>query len=34
VLAWSYLYQPGESRDIENAYRISWPADESVVLAD
>lgn len=34
VLAWSYLYQPGESRDIENAYRVSWPADESVVLAD
>ena len=34
VLAWSYLYQPGESRDIENAYQVSWPADESVVLAD
>ena len=34
VLAWTYDYGPGESRDIENAYEVSWPADKSVVLAD
>lgn len=34
VLAWSYLYQPGESRDIRNAYQVSWPSNESVFLID
>ena len=33
VLAWTYTYQPGESRDIRNAYQVSWPANESVVMA-
>ena len=34
VLAWSYVYEPGESRDIQNAYTVTWPAGETVVLAD
>ena len=34
VVAWTWLYGAGESRDILNAYRVSWPADESVVLPD
>jgi uncharacterized protein (TIGR02231 family) len=34
VLAWSFLYEAGESREIQNAYRVSWPAGETVVLAD
>jgi uncharacterized protein (TIGR02231 family) len=34
VLAWRYDYAPGESRDIQNAYEVSWPASESVVLDD
>ena len=33
VLAWTYTYKPGESRDIRNAYQVSWPANESVVMA-
>lgn len=27
VVAWSYTYAPGESRDIINAYAMSWPTD-------
>jgi uncharacterized protein (TIGR02231 family) len=34
VLAWTYTYEPGESRDIQNAYKVTWPAGETVVLAD
>lgn len=34
VLAWSYVYEAGESRDIQNAYTVTWPAGETVVLAD
>jgi uncharacterized protein (TIGR02231 family) len=34
VVAWTYVYKPGESRDIRNGYRVSWPASESVVVAD
>jgi uncharacterized protein (TIGR02231 family) len=34
VLSWSFLYEAGESREIQNAYRVSWPAGETVVLAD
>jgi uncharacterized protein (TIGR02231 family) len=34
VMAWSFVYEAGESRQIENAYKVSWPAGETVVLAD
>ena len=34
VLAWRYAYQPGESREIVNAYAVSWPADRQVVWLD
>ena len=34
VLAWTYSYAPGESRDIINAYEVSWPGSESVVVLD
>lgn len=34
VLAWSFDYKAGESREIENAYKVSWPAGETVVLPD
>ena len=27
-------YKPGESRNIESAYRLSWPASESIIVAD
>lgn len=27
VVAWTYTYAPGESRDIVNAYAMSWPTD-------
>jgi uncharacterized protein (TIGR02231 family) len=27
VVAWTYTYAPGESRDIINAYAMSWPTD-------
>ncbi len=26
VLAWTYTYSPGESREIDNAYEVSWPS--------
>jgi uncharacterized protein (TIGR02231 family) len=34
VLAWTYTYGPGESRDILNGYEVSWPAGQSVVSLD
>lgn len=34
VLAWTYTYQPGESREILNGYEVSWPADRQVVSLD
>lgn len=34
VLAWSYTYQPGETREILNGYEVSWPADKQVVSLD
>jgi uncharacterized protein (TIGR02231 family) len=34
VLAWTYIYQPGESREIVNGYEVSWPADKIVQVAD
>ena len=34
VMAWTYDYEPGESREITNAYVISWPADLAVFGAD
>ncbi len=27
VVAWTYEYEPGETREITNAYVMSWPAD-------
>ncbi|MHA1560104.1 MAG: mucoidy inhibitor MuiA family protein [Alphaproteobacteria bacterium] len=27
IVAWTYTYAPGETRDITNAYVMSWPAD-------
>jgi uncharacterized protein (TIGR02231 family) len=34
VMAWTYDYAPGESREITNAYVVSWPADLNVYGAD
>lgn len=32
VLAWTYTYEPGESREILNGYEVSWPADRQVMM--
>jgi uncharacterized protein (TIGR02231 family) len=34
VLAWTYTYAPGESREIVSAYEVSWPANQSLVSMD
>jgi len=34
VLAWTYQYAPGESRDILNSFQVSWPADRDIVTTD
>lgn len=34
VLAWTYEYEPGETREIVNAYGVSWPADLGVYGID
>lgn len=34
VLAWTYEYEPGESREIVNAYSISWPDELRIFGAD
>ena len=34
VLAWTYAYAGGESRDIRNGYKVTWPEGEQIVLAD
>lgn len=34
VLAWTYTYDAGQSRDIVNAYQVSWPADRDIVATD
>lgn len=34
ILAWSYTYEPGESREIQTGYEVSWPADRDVVLTN
>ncbi|HVY21464.1 MAG TPA: mucoidy inhibitor MuiA family protein [Bauldia sp.] len=34
ILAWTYTYGPGETRDIVNAYEVSWPANQSLVSLD
>jgi uncharacterized protein (TIGR02231 family) len=31
VLAWTYTYDAGQSRDIVNAYQVSWPSDRDIV---
>jgi uncharacterized protein (TIGR02231 family) len=33
VLEWSFDAKPGESRDINFAWRIRWPKDKSMVIA-
>lgn len=30
VVAWRYDYAPGETKEIRNAFAISWPADQDV----
>ena len=34
VLAWTYIYKPGETREILNGYEVSWPADKQLVALD
>ncbi|HVZ14653.1 MAG TPA: mucoidy inhibitor MuiA family protein [Bauldia sp.] len=34
VLAWTYTYDAGQSRDIVNAYQVSWPSDRDIVTTD
>lgn len=34
VLAWRATYQAGETRDIVNAYAVTWPSGEEVTLLD
>lgn len=34
VLAWTYEYAPGETREIDNAYLVTWPADLNVYGLD
>jgi uncharacterized protein (TIGR02231 family) len=34
VLAWRATYQAGETRDIVNAYAVTWPSGEDVTLLD
>jgi uncharacterized protein (TIGR02231 family) len=34
VLAWTYTYDPGETREILNGFEVSWPADKEVVSLD
>ncbi|MFK8036547.1 MAG: mucoidy inhibitor MuiA family protein [Hyphomicrobiales bacterium] len=30
ILAWSFVYEPSESRDINLDYRLTWPAEKNV----
>ncbi|MGD9739026.1 MAG: mucoidy inhibitor MuiA family protein [Bauldia sp.] len=30
VLGWTYEYAPGETREIDNAYLVTWPADLTI----
>lgn len=30
ILAWSFEYEPGESKDIRFDYRLTWPAEKNV----
>lgn len=30
ILAWSFEYEPGESKDIHLDYRMTWPAEKNV----
>lgn len=34
VVAWTYTYEPGETREIVNAYVMTWPADLNVYGAE
>lgn len=34
VLAWTHIYAGGESRDIRNGYKMTWPEGDAIVLAD
>ncbi|MEP0520084.1 MAG: mucoidy inhibitor MuiA family protein [Hyphomicrobiales bacterium] len=32
ILAWSFEYEPGESKDIRFDYRLTWPAEKNVTF--
>ena len=34
VLAWTYTYEPAETREILNGYEVSWPADKQLVALE
>lgn len=34
VVAWRYDYAPGETKEIHNAFSITWPADQEVFWAN
>lgn len=34
VLAWTYVYEPGQTREILNGFELSWPADQHLVALD
>ena len=34
VLAWTYDYEPGETREIRNGYLVTWPTDLDITGLD
>lgn len=34
VLAWTYVYEPSETREILNGFELSWPADRYLVALE
>lgn len=34
VMAWTYVYEAGETREILNGFELSWPADKHLVALD
>ena len=34
LLAWTYDYEPGETREINNGYLVTWPTDLEVTGLD
>jgi hypothetical protein len=33
VVSWTWDYKPGEQREIQHGYRLSWPADRELSYA-